>query len=73
MMIDLDLALDNLDNVARVGHDRFTARCPAHDDHNSSLSVARGSTVTLLLKCFAGCDFRDILAAITAKGANRGR
>ena len=33
-------------------------RCPAHKDHNPSLSVRIGST-NLLFKCFAGCEPRQ--------------
>lgn len=39
--------------------------CPAHDDHSPSLSVRVGAR-TLLFKCFAGCDTRDVLGAIRA-------
>ncbi len=47
-------------------HGRYgTARCPAHDDDNPSLSIRDGNVGTLLLKCFAGCQYREILAALT--------
>ena len=42
----------------------YVARCPAHDDHNPSLSFRDGERGVLLLKCFAGCDRRDVLAAL---------
>jgi hypothetical protein len=38
--------------------------CPCHNDKNPSLSVTDGDDGKLLLKCFAGCDFRDILAEL---------
>lgn len=38
-------------------------RCPAHNDHDPSLSVRVGRK-TLLFTCFAGCDRVDILRAI---------
>jgi len=41
----------------------WMARCPAHDDHNPSLSIARGDDGRILFKCFAGCDYEHILAA----------
>ncbi|MBT2246851.1 toprim domain-containing protein [Sphingobium sp. BHU LFT2] len=37
--------------------------CPAHDDHDPSLSVRVGDTA-LLFKCFAGCDTIAVLRAI---------
>jgi len=42
----------------------FKARCPAHDDRKSSLSVREGDDGRALIKCFAGCETRDILEAL---------
>jgi putative DNA primase/helicase len=43
--------------------------CPAHDDRNPSLSLSWDSTTQkLLVKCHAGCDYDDIMAAIRQKG-----
>jgi hypothetical protein len=42
---------------------RVTARCPAHEDARSSLSIGRGDGGRWLLKCFAGCELEAILAA----------
>lgn len=44
-----------------------TARCPAHDDRNPSLSIRNGEAGTLLLHCFAGCAYHDIRSAAEAK------
>lgn len=44
------------------------ACCPAHDDRKPSLSISPGRT-TVLLHCFAGCDFVDILQGIRREGA----
>jgi hypothetical protein len=54
--------------IARFGHVRrnrkgWTARCPAHDDHENSLSLAIGDDGRLLLNCFAGCRPQPIVAA----------
>lgn len=46
-----------------AGPGKWTARCPAHEDSHASLSIARGETGALLLRCFAGCEFKQILAA----------
>ncbi len=40
-----------------------SARCPAHDDTNPSLSITRGND-RVLLKCHHGCDVDQILDAI---------
>jgi hypothetical protein len=47
------------------------ARCPAHADRIPSLAISPGRT-TVLLHCFAGCDFLEIIRAIRSKGALRG-
>ena len=38
--------------------------CPAHDDKQTSLSVTTNEKGDVLLHCHAGCDKRDILAAV---------
>ncbi len=58
----LDAVLSTLRGGRRCGRG-WIAHCPAHDDRTPSLSVAeRGGTV--LLHCFAGCAFEEILAAL---------
>ena len=37
--------------------------CPAHEDRDPSLSIRVTADGLLLLKCFAGCHFEDILRA----------
>src|SRR5436190_17742896 len=46
----------------------YVARCPAHDDRNPSLSIRDGNDGTLWLTCHAGCDRRDIRAALSQRG-----
>src|SRR5688500_9774408 len=41
----------------------WTARCPAHDDARSTLSIGKGNDGRWLLKCHAGCDLDNILKA----------
>lgn len=59
--------IDALVNAGRVvkpnGQDRWIAQCPAHDDGNPSLSVARGRGQVLMF-CFAGCQVQDIALAV---------
>lgn len=50
-----------------------TARCPAHDDRNPSLSVRCGDAGVILLKCHAGCEQRDVISALQARGLWPGR
>lgn len=45
-----------------------SCQCPAHDDHNPSLSVTAGETRVLVM-CHTGCDTDDVL---TALGLTRG-
>ncbi|MGH3447545.1 MAG: hypothetical protein ACRDP4_07965, partial [Nocardioidaceae bacterium] len=49
-------------NSARGNGRQRSARCPAHDDSNPSLSITRGSD-RVLLHCHGGCDTDDVLTA----------
>ncbi|MET3560777.1 hypothetical protein ABID39_001488 [Bartonella japonica] len=44
------------------------AHCPAHDDRLPSLSISNGNDGRLLLYCYAGCSFREIIQALTRIG-----
>jgi hypothetical protein len=58
----VDLLLGKLEGVrSRGGY--WMARCPAHEDREASLSVARGTEQPVVFKCHAGCDRDAILAA----------
>jgi 5S rRNA maturation endonuclease (ribonuclease M5) len=48
----------------------WMAVCPAHADGTPSLSVSEGSTQPVVLNCHAGCDPRDILAALKLSWAD---
>lgn len=54
--------LARLSGVRRSGNG-WIARCPAHADHNASLSVAERDGRTLL-HCFAGCSKEAVLKAL---------
>jgi hypothetical protein len=43
------------------------AKCPAHDDSRPSLSVKDGE-VGIVVHCHAGCEQRDVIAALRARG-----
>jgi hypothetical protein len=59
----IDRILGLLENVRQSGTG-WTAWCPAHNDHNNSLSIAEGSDGRALLHCFAGCDITEIVDAL---------
>jgi putative DNA primase/helicase len=46
----------------------WMARCPAHDDRAPSLAIADARDGKLLVRCHAGCDQRDVIAALRARG-----
>ncbi len=54
--------VSRLDGVKKAGKG-YTARCPAHGDKTASLSISPGEHGTLV-KCFAGCETADVLAAV---------
>jgi putative DNA primase/helicase len=45
-----------------------TAGCPAHNDHNPSLSIREGADGKILVKCHAGCEHRAIITALRGLG-----
>lgn len=54
--------LERLQGVRRNG-EQATARCPAHEDRRSSLSL-RSNGTRILLRCHAGCSAEPIVAAL---------
>lgn len=59
----LDTFLARLSSVRQPKPGHWTARCPAHEDRTPSLSVTSRDGV-ILVRCWAGCSFRDIAAAV---------
>jgi hypothetical protein len=55
--------LSSLKGVKRNGAG-WMALCPAHDDHEPSLSIKDGDSGGALLYCFAGCSLERICAAL---------
>jgi len=55
--------LKRLEMVKRQA-DNWLARCPAHDDHNPSLSIRETIDGKTLLHCYAGCQTPDIVEAM---------
>jgi len=55
--------LARLDKVKKSGAG-WTARCPAHDDKNPSLSISEADDGKVLLYCHAGCEYPDVARAL---------
>ncbi len=63
MSAPLENLLSRLDKVRRSGGE-WQALCPAHDDHSPSLGIKETNDGTVMIKCRAGCETRDVLAAV---------
>lgn len=62
-MTAVEGVLGRLEQVKLAGPDRWTARCPGHDDRSPSLSVWAGDH-RVTFTCHAGCEEADVLAAL---------
>jgi hypothetical protein len=62
-MTPIEITLSRLHKVKKTGKG-WMACCPAHPDKSPSLSITEGTDSRLLLHCFAGCEYRDIMTAI---------
>jgi hypothetical protein len=61
----LDALRANGNHVIQRSDTTASAQCPAHDDRNPSLSIAvRDDRRGIVLKCHAGCEHTDVLAAL---------
>ena len=56
--------LETLGCNPRPNGSGWTARCPAHDDRNPSLSIREADDGTVLVKCFAGCALDSVLEKV---------
>jgi hypothetical protein len=68
-MLIVDL-LSELINVEVTGDRSYIACCPAHSDEKASLSVAESDDGKILLHCHAGCETKDVLAALGLTSAD---
>ena len=59
----LETLLTRLEKVSEKSTGQYAALCPAHDDHNPSLSVTANDD-RILVHCFAGCGAEEILASV---------
>ena len=60
----LNTFLSYLDGVHKSG-DGFRSKCPAHEgDNDSILSIRETEDGRVLVKCFYGCEVKEVLSAI---------
>jgi hypothetical protein len=57
------LVLSKLKNVMSDSNG-WSALCPAHEEKRNSLSITHGDDGKAILNCHAGCEVKDIVAAI---------
>lgn len=60
----VDDFLSRLEKVRSTGHNRWIARCPAHDDGTPSLTVSEGDDGRILAHCFGGCAIESVVGAV---------
>jgi hypothetical protein len=63
-MLPLEKVLNNLPGAPKPSGDGFVACCPAHDDHDPSLSIREMDDGRVLLHCHAGCPMEKVVAAL---------
>lgn len=64
--LSLPDALERLENVRLVGDLKWRAKCPVHGGHSQPLMVTplEAYPGAPFFHCFAGCDWREIKAAL---------
>jgi hypothetical protein len=66
----IERVLDQLGDFSERGGE-FRAKCPAHEGNSDdSLSIREGEEGRVLLKCFAECEFKEIVAALGLEEAD---
>jgi hypothetical protein len=58
-----EVLLPKLTGIRKSGGS-WMVQCPAHEDAQASLHIARGTTHPVVLTCHAGCERDDILKAV---------
>ena len=56
--------LARLDGVIELGHGKYKAKCPSHDDRTPSLHIKECDDGHTLIHCFAGCESESVLDAV---------
>lgn len=60
----IETLLAQLGHVRMTGRAQWVARCPAHDDHGPSLSIAETVDGRVLIHDFGGCSPDEVLEAM---------
>ena len=60
-MSKAELIFQELKSQQHKTHQGWAALCPAHEDHQNSLSITEAEDGKVLLKCFAGCSVDQIV------------
>lgn len=68
-LFEVQQLLPTLDR-ARQRRTGWTARCPAHDDHDPSLSIFDVGSGNYQMKCHAGCSLEEIRKALGMEKSN---
>lgn len=63
-MNPIENVLGRLEKVKQRQPGQWSACCPAHADKGPSLSIRETNEGAVLLHCFAGCEVRDVVAAM---------
>lgn len=63
----IDDFLSRLKGVQASGDRKWVACCPAHEDDSPSLGIALGADDRILVNCYAGCSFDEIVSAMGLK------
>ena len=66
-MTPYENVLSRVTKVRQRQHGQASACCPAHADKNPTLSIRETPEGAVLLHCFAGCEVRDVVAAMGLK------
>lgn len=56
--------LSRLEKVRRTGPNNWIACCPAHEDRSPSMTLRAEDDGRILVRCFAGCGFEEIVGAV---------
>lgn len=63
--MDINSFIAYFNGVKNAGNNEYMALCPAHDDHNPSLSIGLSpDSERILLHCYAGCEAKEILNSV---------